>query len=57
VARSRTKATWLLAVGRWLHAITIAQWELSDILGTEVQYFATNRVAERHIWQRAATAS
>jgi hypothetical protein len=46
------KATWLLAVGRWLTR-SPSTVELSDILGTEVQYFATNRVAERHIWQRA----
>jgi hypothetical protein len=48
-------ARWLLVTGRWLlrpaSAVDIA--ELSATLGTEVQFFATYRVAEAHRWQRA----
>ncbi len=46
------QASWLLAVGRWLTR-SPSTVELSDILGTEVQYFATDRVVELHRWQRA----
>jgi hypothetical protein len=48
-------ARWLLVTGRWLlraaPAVDIA--ELSAILGSEVQFFATYRVSELHRWQRA----
>jgi hypothetical protein len=53
-------ATWLLATGRWLlrptslgRIGTVDVVELSRTLGTEVQFFATHRVAELHRWQRA----
>jgi hypothetical protein len=44
--------SWRLVVGRWLiqGPSTV---DLSDILGAEVQYFATDRVIESHRWQRA----
>jgi hypothetical protein len=31
--------------------------ELSELLDTEVQFFATDRVAERHRWARALSGS
>jgi len=46
---------WLLVVGRWL-ARTGASFdieELSAVVGSAVQFFATDRVQERHRWQRA----
>jgi hypothetical protein len=46
---------WSLVVGRWLarpHA-TLDVEGLSDSLGTEVQFFATDRSIQRHRWQRA----
>lgn len=48
-------AHWLLAVGRWLARplFTVDVAELSETLGTEVQYFATDRSTQRHRWQRA----
>jgi hypothetical protein len=53
-------AAWSLATGRWLlrptslgRVGTADVVELSRTLGTEVQFFATHRVAELHRWQRA----
>jgi hypothetical protein len=48
-------AAWSLATGRWLLRpdSTVDVVELSHILETEVQFFATHRVAELHRWQRA----
>jgi hypothetical protein len=48
-------ARWLLATGRWLLRPTtvVDVVELSATLGTEVQLFATYRVAELHRWARA----
>jgi len=48
-------AYWLLAVGRWLllPAANVDVTELSAVLDTEVQFFATYRVTELHRWQRA----
>jgi hypothetical protein len=48
-------APWLLVVGRWLArpASTVDVDGLSESLGTEVQYFATDRSTEHHRWQRA----
>jgi hypothetical protein len=47
---------WLLVVGRWLARpeSTLDIAGLSESLRTEVQYFATDRSIQRHIWQRAA---
>jgi hypothetical protein len=46
---------WLLVTGRWLlragNSVDVAG--LSAALGTEVQLFATYRVAELHHWERA----
>ncbi|MFB6395026.1 hypothetical protein [Polymorphospora lycopeni] len=46
---------WLLATGRWLlgprSAVDVI--ELSAIMQTEVQFFATYRVSEVHRWERA----
>ena len=46
---------WLLVVGRWLASLpsTVDVAALSELLATEVQYFATDRVVELHRWQRA----
>jgi hypothetical protein len=46
---------WLLVAGRWLLIDTTAEWPLllSERLGTEVQFFASYRVGERHRWGRA----
>jgi len=46
---------WTLAVGRWLlrPATVLDITELSGVLGTEVQFFATHRVTELHRWQRS----
>jgi hypothetical protein len=48
-------ADWLLVAGRWLvqTGSTVDVVTLSDLLSTEVQYFATHRVVELHRWQRA----
>jgi hypothetical protein len=48
-------ADWLLVAGRWLvqTTSTLDVATLSDLLATEVQYFATHRVVELHRWQRA----
>lgn len=48
-------AAWSLATGRWLLRpdSPVDVVELSRILETEVQFFATHRVAELHRWQRA----
>ena len=50
---------WLLATGQWLlrrfEELDVA--ELSTVLGTEVQAFATHRVVEAHYWQRAVDGS
>ncbi|WP_250037206.1 hypothetical protein [Paractinoplanes maris] len=47
---------WVLATGRWLLRpdISVDVVELSTVLATEVQFFATHRVTELHRWQRAA---
>ncbi|GAA5182885.1 hypothetical protein GCM10023322_20790 [Rugosimonospora acidiphila] len=49
------ESRWLLVTGRWLFgpgaAVDVA--ELSSVLGTEVQFFATYRVGEAHRWERA----
>jgi hypothetical protein len=46
---------WLLVAGRWLlrpgTAVDVA--DLSTVLDTEVQLFATHRVVELHHWERA----
>jgi hypothetical protein len=49
------RADWILVAGQWLvHTSSIVDIvTLSDLLGTEVQYFATHRVVELHRWQRA----
>ena len=46
---------WLLVTGWWLArtSSTVDVVTLSDLLGTEVQYFATHRVVEMHQWRRA----
>jgi hypothetical protein len=46
---------WVLAVGRWLlrPSTVVDVPELSAVLHTEVQFFATHRVTELHRWQRA----
>jgi hypothetical protein len=46
---------WLLVTGHWLWraADQVPTALLSAELGTEVQRFATHRVAERHEWERA----
>jgi hypothetical protein len=46
-------SSWLLVVGRWLAKSTVDTEGLSEILGTDVQYFATHRVTEWHRWQRS----
>lgn len=48
-------STWLLVAGRWLARPTalVDVEALSELMATEVQYFATDRVVERHRWQRA----
>jgi hypothetical protein len=48
-------ADWLLVAGRWLVQTSsiVDIVTLSDLLATEVQYFATHRVVELHRWQRA----
>jgi hypothetical protein len=50
---------WLLVVGRWLARpdSTVDIEDLSELLDTEVQFFATDRVAERHRWARARSGS
>jgi hypothetical protein len=47
--------TWVLAVGRWLlsPATVLDITELSGVLHTEVQFFATHRVTELHRWRRS----
>jgi hypothetical protein len=47
--------TWVLAVGRWLlrPSTVLDVTELSGVLQTEVQFFATHRVTELHHWQRS----
>jgi hypothetical protein len=47
--------SWLLVVGRWLAGpgSTVDVDGLSESLGAEVQYFATDRSAQRHRWRRA----
>jgi hypothetical protein len=46
---------WLLVVGRWLlrTGTSVDVADLSAVLGTEVQMFATHRVVELHHWERA----
>jgi len=46
---------WLLVVGRWLaRPGSIVDVDgLSESLGTEVQYFATDRSTQHHRWRRA----
>jgi hypothetical protein len=44
---------WVLAVGPGWFGAEPDVAELSGRLGTEVQYFATHRVAEAHTWARA----
>ena len=46
---------WLLVAGRWLlrAGARVDIVELSALLGTEVQLFATYRVGESHRWERA----
>lgn len=47
-------ARWLLLVGRWLMLHSPPDLAaLSAVLDTEVQHFATHRVAEAHRWGRA----
>jgi hypothetical protein len=48
-------AHWLLVTGRWLLRADakVDVTMLSATLGTEVQFFATYRVAEIHRWERA----
>ncbi len=48
---------WVLATGRWLlrPGTSVDVTELSGVLGTEVQFFATHRVTELHRWTRAAS--
>jgi hypothetical protein len=48
-------ALWLLVAGRWLLWTDpkVDVVELSGVLGTEVQYFMSFRVAETHRWERA----
>jgi hypothetical protein len=48
-------ARWLLVTGRWLlgGAADLDVAKLSEVLDTEVQFFATYRVSEAHRWQRA----
>ena len=48
--------SWVLVVGRYLLRpdVAIDVIGLSDLLQTEVQFFATHRVTEMHRWQRAA---
>lgn len=48
-------ARWLLVAGRWLlrAGARVDVVELSAVLGTEVQLFATYRVGESHRWERA----
>ncbi|AGL19341.1 hypothetical protein [Actinoplanes sp. N902-109] len=48
---------WVLAVGRHLLVHQPPVDELSKVLQTEVQYFATHRVTETHKWQRAENGS
>ena len=52
-------ATWVLAIGRWLLRpdTGVDVTELSGLLHTEVQLFATHRVTELHRWQRAIDGS
>ncbi len=47
-------ATWVLVVGRWLARpdAPVDVDGLSESLGTEVQYFATDRSTQRHRWRR-----
>lgn len=45
---------WTLALGRRFLLATPDLPELSKVLDTEVQFFATHRVTESHRWQRAA---
>lgn len=47
--------SWVLAVGRWLLRpdTGVDLTALSGLLHTEIQLFATHRVAELHRWQRA----
>jgi hypothetical protein len=46
---------WLLVVGRWLAQpqSTVDIVDLSGSLGSDVQFFATDRVSQRHRWSRA----
>lgn len=48
-------APWLLVSGRWLLRTCSTEdvVELSEQVGTEVQFFATYRVSELHRWARA----
>ncbi|WP_067502552.1 hypothetical protein [Actinoplanes sp. TFC3] len=48
---------WVLAVGRHLLLHPPALDDLSKVLDTEVQMFATHRVTETHRWQRAVRGS
>jgi hypothetical protein len=47
--------SWVLVVGRWLlrPATVLDITDLSALLHTEVQFFATHRVTELHRWQRS----
>jgi hypothetical protein len=49
-------AHWVIAAGRWLLVDTapVDATQLSALLNTEVQAFATHRVVELHSWQLAA---
>jgi hypothetical protein len=55
LASRPAESTWLLITGRWLllNEAWIDPVELSERLGTDVQFFATDRVAEYHRWSRA----
>ena len=52
-------AAWTLVAGRWLlrDAAPVSLELLSGQLDTEVQFFASYRVGERHRWGRAANGS
>jgi hypothetical protein len=52
-------AAWTLVAGRWLlrDDASVSLELLSGLLDTEVQFFASYRVGERHRWGRAASGS
>jgi hypothetical protein len=56
--------TWVLVAGRWLlREVLLREFtvdsprQLSGRLGTEVQFFASYRVGERHRWERTQDGS